>query len=430
MSKLAHNPFSCFARTFSSWALAIKNASSPRKALHLYCQMHRRSIPFDTFSILFTLKCCTSLHNLNIIRHLHSHIFKIGFATHVYVATSLLHGYVVVSLDDACRLFDEMPEKNSVTWNTMLSGFAKSGDINSACQVFDAIPLRNVDSWSAMIAGYVSNGKYGSGLACFRDMMSDEGSKPDQITLGSVLSGCAQMGSLGLLMGRSVHGFVVKNGWELNVEIGTVLVDMYARCGFLKCACRVFDLMPARNVITWTALICGSAQHGYSKEALSMFELMQEMGVKPNEFAFTGVLSACARTGLVEEGRKYFKMIEHYGLKPRIQHYGCMVDLFGKAGLLEEAYQVIRTMELEPNVVIWGSFLSACKEHKNFEMAGRVIEQVLRTIKPERDGGVFSLISDLYVLNEKWDDAEWIRKLMVNHSVRKARGSSFIDYKK
>ncbi|GKV45698.1 hypothetical protein SLEP1_g52756 [Rubroshorea leprosula] len=101
-----------------------------------------------------------------------------------------------------------MPEKNTVTWSTMLNGFAKSGDINSARQVFDAIPLRNVDSWSVMIAGYVSNGRYDSGLACFRDMMSDEGSKPDEITLGSVLSGCAQVGSLGLLMGRSVHGFV------------------------------------------------------------------------------------------------------------------------------------------------------------------------------------------------------------------------------
>ncbi|CAK7335945.1 unnamed protein product [Dovyalis caffra] len=185
------------------------------------------------------------------------------------------------------------------------------------------------------------------------------------------LHGCAHMGSLGLLAGKSVHGFVVRNEWELNVDIGSVLVHMYAKCGFLKNAVWVFDLMQERNVSNWTALICGFCQ-----EALSLFKMMQEAGVRPNEMTFTGILNACAHKGMLEEGRKYFKMIKDTGLEPRIQHYGCMVDMFG------------------------------CKEHKQLDIADRVIGQVLKEIKPENDGGVYSLVSDLYVLNEKWDDAE------------------------
>ncbi|KAF2325485.1 hypothetical protein GH714_029459 [Hevea brasiliensis] len=398
----------------------------PYKALDLYFQMHRRSIPFDSFSVLFTLKSCTRLQSLIIIRHMHSHIIKLGFITHVYVATSLLHAYVVTSFSNACLLFDEMPERNTITWNTMITGYSRSGNINKARAIFEEMTLRDVTSLSAIIKAYFDHGYWGKGLSLFREMISSAEIKPDLVTVGTVLSSCVNLGALALLVGKSVHGFTVKNGWELNVQIGTILVDLYAKCGYMKNAFRVFDLMQERNVMSWTALICGAAQHGFSQEALILFKMMQKTNVRPNELTFTGILNACTLSGMVEEGRKYFKMIEEYGLEHRIQHYGCMVDLLGKAGLLEEAYEVIKTMKFKTNVVIWGSFLSACKEHKQFDMAESVIEQILSAIDPENDGGIYALICDLYALNEKWDDAERVRKLMLDQNVRKARGSSFI----
>ncbi|KAL5578017.1 hypothetical protein UlMin_019716 [Ulmus minor] len=422
----SQNALSHLAKSFTSFALAIRNASSPQKAFFLYSKMHRQGASFDSFSILFTLKSCTQLRNLAINRHLHAHILKLGFTSHVYIATSLLHAYVITSFFDACQLFDEMPDRNSVTWNTMITGFSRLGDVEKAKLVFDEMPVRDVASWSAMIAAYMNSGKYESGLTLFRGMVMEEGSKPDQVTLGSILSGCTHMGSLGLLIGKSVHGFVAKNAWKLNVELGTILVDMYTKCGSLKNACQVFELMPERNVMSWTSLICGMAQHGYSMEALSLFEMMQKDGVRPNELTFTGVLSACVNAGLVEEGGKFFNMIEECGLELGIQHYGCLVDLFGKAGLVEEAYGVIKRMKLEPNVVVWSSFLWACKEHKRLDMAERVMETIMKMVKPENDGGVYSLICDLYVLGEKWDEAERVRKLMVDQNVRKFRGSSFV----
>ncbi|KAK2979402.1 hypothetical protein RJ640_022784 [Escallonia rubra] len=413
-------------RGFNSWSLAIKDAASPNKALILYTHMQRQSIPLDSYSILFTLKSCTQLKNITVIQHLHTHILKLGFNTHVYVGTSLLNAYAGTSFEAACHLFDEMPERNTVTWNTMITCHSRSKDVEKARLVFEQMPRRDLASWSAMITAYMNNARWNEGLMLFREMMVSEKLKPDQLTLGSVLVGCGHVRLAGLVLGESAHGYSLKNGWEMNVELGTVLVDMYAKCGFLKYARVVFDMMQEKNVVSWTALICGYAQHGYGEEALSMFGTMEGMGVRPNELTFTGLLSACAQAGLVEEGRRFFGMIKEYGLKPGIQHYGCVVDLLGKAGRLGEAYEIISTMPLEPNVILWGSFLSSCKVHKQFKRAERVFDRVLRMVRPDCNGGIYTLICDLYVLADKWDEAERIRKLMVNQNVRKARGSSFI----
>ncbi|XP_061366292.1 pentatricopeptide repeat-containing protein At1g33350-like [Gastrolobium bilobum] len=417
-----------YVRRFNSWALALRNVSSPRKAIHLYSKMHRNGAPFDSFCIVFTLKSCTHLRSLAIIRNLHAHIIKLGFTSHVYVATSLLNAYVWLSFLDACVLFDEMPHRNTVTGNAMIVGYSRSGDIQRARAIFEEMPHRDIASWASMISAYNNVSSYDQGLSLFRRMLLDEGTRPDQVTAGSVLSACANMGSLGLLAGKSVHGFIVKNGWELNVELGAALVIMYAKSGVLRNAAMIFELMAERDVISWTALICGAAQYGFNEEALVVFDKMQIAGVKPNELTFTGVLTACAHAGLVEEGRRYFKMIEDNGMEARIQHYACLVYLIGKAGMLEEAYEIIKSMKQEPNVVVLGSFLSACKEHRQFEMAERVIQQVLRMAKPEKDGGIYSLISDLYVMGEKLEEAERLKKLVLNKNLRKAREfSSEVD---
>ncbi|KAF6136598.1 hypothetical protein GIB67_016054 [Kingdonia uniflora] len=320
-----------------------------------------------------------------------------------------------------------MPERNTVTWNTMITGYFKSGGVEKAKRVFQEMPVKDVKSWSSMVAGFMGSGKWEEGLMVFREMMVKEVFRPDEVMLGSVFSGCACMGSLGLLAGKSSHGFVAKNGWELNVELGTVLIDMYAKCGLLKSAVRVFERMSARNVMSWSAMICGLAQHGCGEEALLMFKKMKGSGVRPNEITFTGILSACTHSGLVEEGLKnYEEMIEHYRLEPRIQHYGCIVDLLGKAGRLEEAYGIVKTMKLEPNVIVWSSLLVACRLHKQFDIGERVIEQVLKVVKPERDGGVYGLVSDLYASSGKWDYALRVREMMVSQNVKKVRGSSVV----
>ncbi|XP_010519090.1 PREDICTED: pentatricopeptide repeat-containing protein At5g66520-like [Tarenaya hassleriana] len=424
----ATEPFRCKARAISSHAAAIRDEPCPYKSLETFVSIHRLAIPLESFSLVYALQSAASLRNLSQIRHIHCLSIKLGFSKNVYAATSLLNGYVTVSMSDACKLFDELSERNTATWNTMITGHLRSGNVRRASEMFKTMPYRNAVSWSTFISDHVNNGRWVTGLGILRDMMFRTTLKPDQKALSSVILGCSRLDPVGLLLGRSVHGFMVKHVRKISVNAGSALIDMYARFGFMKYAIKFFDFMQEKNVVTWTALICGSALHSDARKTLALFEEMQVSGVRPNELTFTGVLKACVNSGLVHEGRKYFKMMEEYGLEPKIHHLGCMVDLLGNAGLIEEAYEVIQSMKLEPNIVIWGSFLSACREHNKLEMAEGVIELVLRNMSPETVGsGVYSLMYDIYAMNQKWDAAEKVREFMNESCARKIRGSSFIS---
>ncbi|KAM5587019.1 putative pentatricopeptide repeat-containing protein [Rosa sericea] len=371
-------------RNHTSWASAIRSASSPHQVLLIYCQMHRESIPIDTFSIKGALKSCVKLKNHAHIQQLHSHIVKLGFRSDPCVASFLLKSYFVVSFaEHAHQLFDEMPRKNTAAWNAMLSGYKSLGDVEKARSVFDQMKPRGVQSWCCMIDAYVKNGDSERGVTLFRNMVIEEGIKPDIVTLLPVLSVCADMGPCGLLLGKSVHGFVVRHGLRLSDLVGSALVTMYAKCRFLDAAARLLAFLQERDLKTWNMHFCRTVQKGYTKGPLYVFENLQKASVRPNELTFKEVLNASVHSGLVKEGREYFKLIEGCGLKPSIQHYRSMVQLYCNAGQLEEAYKVIKNMKLESDVVVWSSLLSACEKHKQFGMAERVAKEVMKTVKPD-----------------------------------------------
>ncbi|KAH7661967.1 Tetratricopeptide-like helical domain-containing protein [Dioscorea alata] len=408
-------------------------AATPDHALNLYKTLAQRAghpqhnPSFVTHAAVFAIKCCSSPPQSPIlIPHLHSHLLKTSLFSDVYVATALLHAYALSSLPNARLLFDEMPHRNVVTANTMITCLARHDDLSAARSLFNSMPERDIASWSAIIGGYMARSCRTQGLALFRDMMALGQVIPDQLILVTVLSGCASTGSFTLL-GKSIHGYCVKHDLEINVQLGTSLIDMYMKCGCLMSAFKVFERMPERNVMHWTAMICGLALHGHGDDALAFFREMRLAGVRPNEITFTGVLNACCHAGLVKEGQKYFdSMVEEFGLEPGIHHYGCMVELFAKVGRLDDAYGVILSMKIEPNIVVWTSLLAACKKHGKFEVAEKVIDKVLVVVDPDEDGGIYTLISDLYAMVGRWSDAERVRMSMDKNSVKKNRGSSFI----
>ena len=308
----------------------------------------------------------------------------------------------------------------------MISGYGTVGDLYKARILFDEMPKRDVASWSAMIGGYLDSGKWVEAFRLFHDLVEENNVKPDQLILVQLLSCCASKASL-RLVGKSIHAYVWKDDVEMNVPLGTCLIDMYAKSGCLRSAHLVFDGMPEKNVMPWSAMICGLAMHGHGEDALMFFKLMKDHKVRPNEITFTGVLSACCHAGLVEEGRKNFhSMVEDFGITPSIHHYGCMVELLGKAGMIDEAYDLMGKMKDEPNIVIMTSILASCKMHRNLAIAEKLIRRVLRMASPEVDGGVYTLVSDLYAMRGKWNDAEHVRMMMDEAFVKKKRGLSLI----
>ncbi|XXG79316.1 hypothetical protein AAC387_Pa09g0416 [Persea americana] len=313
----------------------------------------------------------------------------------------------------------------SVT-TAVLNLYAKFGRVDDARKIFDEIPEKDVVTWNAMIGGYSQNQRPIEAIELFRRMQDQYGSKvkPDGVTMVSLITSCSQMGALGL--GEWVHAYIEKNGIELDVFLVTALIDMYAKCGDLKRSELLFWGMSEKDLTSWNAMIKALAVHGKGNEALKIFSLMETSGLMPNYVTFVGLLSACSHGGLVEEGLELFhSMQSRYNIVPRIEHYGCVVDLLGRAGRLAEAYEFIKNMPIEPDVVAWGALLGASRSHQNVELAEEAAHRLVE-LEPRHDGN-YVLLSNVYASAGKWGEVAKVRARMKARLVEKTPGCSAVE---
>ncbi|XP_027367351.1 pentatricopeptide repeat-containing protein At4g38010 [Abrus precatorius] len=320
-------------------------------------------------------------------------------------------------------VFKYLYEKELAVCNAVLDMYMKCESVTDAKQLFDEIPEKDIISWTSMIGGLVQSQCPKESLDLFCQMQCS-GFEPDEVTLTSVLSACA---SLGLLdYGRWVHEYIDRSRIKWDVHIGTALVDMYAKCGCIEMAQRIFSGMSSKNIRTWNACINGLAINGHGQEALKQFEDLIESGARPNEVTFLAVLTACCHSGLVVEGRRYFNQMTSplHNLSPCLEHYGCMVDLLCRAGLVEEALELIKTMPMPPDVQILGALLSACNTYGNVGFSPEMLKSLQNF--EYQDSGIFVLLSNLYATNNKWAEVRTVRRLMKQKGISKAPGSSLI----
>lgn len=307
--------------------------------------------------------------------------------------------------------------------NSLVRMYAACGLVESAHKVFDLMPYRDRVAWNSVINGFSLNGKPNEALTLFEEM-GEDGVEPDGYTMVSLLSACAELGALAL--GKRVHVYVVKVGMIENLHVINSLLDLYAKCGNIKEARKVFDEIVDKNVVSWTSLIVGLAVNGYGIEALELFKEMERKGLVPSEITLVGVLYACSHCGIVDEGFDYFRrMKEEYGIIPRIEHYGCMVDLLGRAGLVKEAYEYIQKMPLKPNAVIWRTLLGACTVHGHLAL-GEYARDKLLQLEPGYSGD-YVLLSNLYALEQRWSDVQKVRTNMLDKGVKKFPGYSIVE---
>ncbi|XVE71838.1 hypothetical protein DITRI_Ditri10aG0183700 [Diplodiscus trichospermus] len=437
---------------------ALVHCHNPIQALLLYKHMLRAGVRPTSFTFSSLVKACACglVSEFGFGDSVHGHVWKHGFESHVFVQTALVDFYANVGkfveskrvfdemperdvfawttmvsgflkagdLGSSRRLFDEMPERNTATWNAMIDGYARVGDMESAELLFDQMPVKDVISWTTMINCYSQNKQFREALAVFEEMRRNK-VNPDEVTMASVISACAHLGALDT--GKEIHHYVMQNGFDVDVYIGSALIDMYAKCGSLEKSLLVFCKLREKNLFCWNSIIEGLAVHGYAREALQMFDMMERQHVKPNGVTFVSVLTACTHAGLVEVGRhKFLSMTRDYSVLPGIEHYGCMVDLLSKAGLLEDALALIRSMKLEPNSVIWGSLLSGCKLHRNLEIAQVAVNKL--TVLEPHNSGYYTLLVNMYAEVNRWSQVAQIRQIMRKLGVEKRfPGLSWID---
>eukprot|EP01018_Ginkgo_biloba_P029873 Gb_06985 [translate_table: standard] len=486
-------------RNLVSWTVMIAGYAQNvhfKDALQLFCQLQRIGMKLDHFTSASVLSACATPPALEQGKQLHAHFISTGLESYVSVGNALLTMYAKCgSILDARHMFEIMSERDTVTWNAMISGYVqsrhteealkvfykmKSAALNpdqftfisvlsacdtmslleqskkvhvhiikigyeshahvsnalltayskcrstgDACQVFDRIPERNPMSWNLMIIGYVENGLCEEALNLFCAMQHTD-TEPNQFTIATALSACARLSTL--KQGKQVQAHSIRTGFDSYVPVGNALVDMYAKCGSLEDAYQVFVGMPEQDAVSWNAMISGFAHHGHGLAAHQLFKQMVEAGMKPDHITFIAILSACSHAGLVDEGCHYFdSMSRDHCITPTADHYACVIDLLGRAGHLHMAEEFIKNMPFEPDAIVWGAFLGACRIHGNMKL-GKLAAECLIKLEPQ-NAASYVLLSNIYAAAGRWDDVTNVRKLMKDKGAKKNPGCSWIEVK-
>lgn len=381
--------------SWNTMLTGLQKIRDPGRIYNYFLQMGRDGLKPNefTFSIIISALLDTSFSSL--IPQFHCLTICLALNSSVFVGSALMRGYtdlkgrvalqrvfeeilpkdvtswnalVLGYMDlgltaEARRSFEMMPGRNIISWTTLVNGYIQNRKLDEARSIFNEISEKNVVLWTAMISGYVRYGWLVQALELFL-LMLKSGSQPNHFTFASALDACA--GCSSLLMGKQLHSKILKSGVTLDVILSTSLVDMYAKCGDIDAASRVFKAIPKRNLVSWNSIIGGYARHGLASRALEEFERMTRSGVNPDQVTFVNILSACVHGGLVEEGEKHFNsMATKYGINAAMEHYACMVGLYGRAGYPAKAVRLIEEMPSEPDLVVWSALLAACSLHSN-----------------------------------------------------------------
>ncbi|XP_021811219.1 pentatricopeptide repeat-containing protein At3g26782, mitochondrial-like [Prunus avium] len=374
----------------------VKNGN-PRKALEVFEKMGKAELKADGTTLLGILSACAELMAL-----------KLG---------KEIHAYVVQKSGEIC---------NEFLTNSLIEMYCNCKSLAYSRRLFDGVKLKDTVSWNSMIRGYEQNGDAFESLRLFCRMVM-EGAEVDEVTIITILGACDQISAL--QFGMSIHSCLVKKGFGANIIVGTALIDMYSKCGSLSCSRRVFDEIPRKNLVSWSAMISGYGAHGQGEEAISCYHELVANNFTPDEGVLTSVLSACSHAGLVNEGKHIFnRMTIEYNVKPRLAHYSCLVDLLGRAGYVHEAYELIKTMEVKPSSDIWAALLSACRLHKNVKLA-EVSAQKVFEMNPKGVGSYICL-SNIYASEKRWDDVERVRAMVRSKGLKKPPGCSFVEVDK
>ncbi|XP_077239899.1 pentatricopeptide repeat-containing protein At5g19020, mitochondrial-like [Tasmannia lanceolata] len=393
------------------------------EAIVMYREMQRAEVRPNEVTIVDLLSACGRSSAINEGRQFHGIILKNSLVCHAFIQATIIYFYAACQqIDLACLQFQLGVKGNLSSWNALLAGFIRNNMVDSAEHLFNLMPEKDVVSWSSLIAGYVQSGQFDLALELFRDMPI-MGLRPNEITMVSVVSAIAQSGTL--KQGRWIHAYIRENSIPLNDNLSAGLIDMYSKCGSIENALGLFYQIRDKviTVSPWNAMICGLAMHGHADMSINIFLDLKKTNIKPNSITFIGVLSACCHAGFVVTGKQYFESMKSvYKIEPNIKHYGCMVDLLGRAGCLKEAEQLVKSMPMEADIVIWGSMLAACRTHGNVEIGEWAAENLSR-LEPSHGAGRV-LLSNIYAEAGRWDDVFQVRRAMQSKRVKKLPGCS------
>jgi pentatricopeptide repeat protein len=481
-ARLLFNRLFVFERTAFLWNVMIKGYvynGLCGEALALYNKMQHVDILPDNFTFSVLLKACASLSAFQEGKGIHYRLIVIGLELDAFVGSALVDMYAKCgSIEDARQVFDKMSSRDTVSWNSMIAGYAhnglleealglccqmrlegaepdrvtvvsvlsvcanlraldhgeeihgyaiksglelhvsvgnvlidmyaKCGSVAAACNVFDKIYERDEVSWNTMILGYVQKGHVNEGLKLFNQMQFGN-MKPNSVTMVSMLPAFADIGVLE--QGKCIHSYIVKNGLEMDVSVGTALVDMYAKCGGIKIASLVFEKTTEKDVVSWNAMISGHILNGCADEALEIFHQMQMADVKPDSATLVSVLSACGRLRALHQGKWIHAYIIRSGLELDVSIGNSLVAMYAKCGHVDIAQQLFDVLS-QRDLVTWNAIIAGHVQNGHAKEALELFHQMqLVDMKPNSVTmlSVLPACADLASLQQ----GNWIHNLII-----------------
>ncbi|XP_010264122.1 PREDICTED: putative pentatricopeptide repeat-containing protein At3g25060, mitochondrial [Nelumbo nucifera] len=289
--------------TWNAMIIAYSRNDSPNEVQNLYRRMILEGVRPDSSTFTVTLKACSSLLDLKAGEKIRSQAIDFGYKDDIFVGSSILNLYAKCGkMDEALGIFNGMTKRDLVSWTTMITGFAQSGQPVEAVEVFRRMQIEEI--------------------------------KGDAVLMVGLIQACTNLGDMKL--GISVHGYMIRQHLPMDVVVETSLVDMYAKKGLLNLASRVFEKMSYRNVVSWSALMSGFAQNGFAGNALELLIEMQSYGFKPDLVSLVSALLACSQIGFLKLGKSIHGYIVRRVEFDRVSGTA-VIDMYSKCGSLSSA---------------------------------------------------------------------------------------------
>lgn len=391
---------------FNSLISGFRRNNRSFLAVKTFTFMHMNGVCIDTYALCCALTACSDVESVGFGIQLHTHVARSGWMSSVFVGSALIDFYSkMLLIHDAREVFDEMPVRNTVCVNALLSGYVEAKLWNEGLELVRKMPILNFDF--------------------------------DNFTLSAALRACS--GLFAIQLGKQVHAKLIHTVLcvEDDVFLQSSLIEMYGKCGLVEKAKQAFELAGFKlereqkmDLVLWTSMLGVYGRNGHFSEVIRLYKDMLIEGVKPDEVAFVSIISACAHTGQIELGIEYFKsMVDDFGLNPRVEHYSCLIDLLCRGGEVDKVWNLVNEMSCRTNtdcsVSMWGALLSACNECGNVDMGILAAQKALQ-LDP-KNVGVYVLLSNMYVRHGMWDEIEPLREMMRGKGLEKDVGCSWIE---
>lgn len=401
----------------------VKNCL-PSLALQLFGEMSERGIRWNEHTLVSILGACSALRSLILGKQAHAWAIKEeDLGQNTYVGAAVVDFYRRCGkLSSAENVHSATCRHNPFATTSMIAGLAGAGRLRDARRLYDSIPAaaaKNPAALTALLSTYFRQGLFDQAGELLRDAWPS--STLDESLFVNLLAASAEQAEL--RRGKELHGRMVRAGFfPAEWRAGGALVDMYAKCGEIGAAGRVFERVPRKDLVLYNAMLAGLARHGRALEALQLFEAMTAE-LRPDGATFTAVLSACGHAGLVDAGEKVFAgMTEVHGVSPELGHYCCMVDLYGRAGRVKEAAETVGRLPFRPDAVLWGALLDACRRLHSGAAGAREVGEKLLAAAGGGDGSRYVQVANAFAAEGQWAEVERIRREMRVSRARRAHG--------